>query len=48
MIQVVIMSSPNPNPFDFRLVNLEQIEHFAELVAEFVRKEDQECQNLSS
>jgi hypothetical protein len=36
MVQEAIVAYPNPNPLDFRLNNLEQIEHFAELVAEFV------------
>lgn len=42
LVQEVIIRTPNPDPFDFRLTSLDQIEHFAELVAEFVRQEDQE------
>jgi len=33
MVQEVIIANPNPNPLDFRLTTLEQIERFAALVA---------------
>jgi hypothetical protein len=42
LVQEVIIANPNPNPLDFRLTSLEQIEHFVELVAEFVRKEERQ------
>jgi hypothetical protein len=31
--QESVIACPNDNPFDFRLITLEQIEHFAALVA---------------
>jgi hypothetical protein len=34
MVQEVIITNSNRNPLDFRLTTLEQIEHFAALVAE--------------
>jgi len=34
MVQEVIITDSNRNPLDFRLTTLEQIEHFAALVAE--------------
>jgi predicted ATPase len=33
MAQESVIACPNENPFDFRLITLEQIEHFAALVA---------------
>jgi hypothetical protein len=33
MAQESVIACPNDNPFDFRLITLEQIEHFAALVA---------------
>ena len=33
MVQEVIITNSNRNPLDFRLTTLEQIEHFAALVA---------------
>ena len=33
MVQEVIITNSNRNPLDFRLTTLEQIEHFATLVA---------------
>jgi len=33
MAQESVIACPNDNPFDFRLITLEQIQHFAALVA---------------
>jgi predicted ATPase len=33
MAQESVIACPNDNPFDFRLITREQIEHFAALVA---------------
>ncbi len=33
MAQESVIACPNDNPFDFRLITLEQIEHFAALVS---------------
>ena len=33
MVQEAIIAFPNQNPFDFRLIRIQTIERFAELVA---------------
>jgi hypothetical protein len=39
MAQEAVIGSPNENPFDFRLLQIETIERFAALVAEAEREE---------
>jgi hypothetical protein len=39
MVQEVIITNSNRNPLDFRLTTLEQIEHFAALVATAEREQ---------
>ena len=39
MVQEAIIAFPNQNPFDFRLIRIQTIERFAELVAAHEREE---------
>ena len=39
MVQEAIIAFPNQNPFDFRLIRIQTIERFAELVAAAEREE---------
>jgi hypothetical protein len=39
MVEEAIIEFPNQNPFDFRLIRIETIERFAELVAAHEREE---------
>lgn len=39
MVQEAVIAFPNQNPFDFRLLQIETIERFAELVAAHEREE---------
>ena len=39
MVQEAIIAFPNQNPFDFRLIRIQTIERFAELVAAYEREE---------
>ena len=39
MVQEAVIEFPNQNPFDFRLIRIQTIERFAELVAAHEREE---------
>ena len=49
MVQEAIIAFPNQNPFDFRLIRIQTIERFAELVAAHEREEcSRVCETLGN